>query len=102
MSTYAWVISTDHLYDGDTIDRDEAGTMGPHDAPDDLLARLRAGEGRAFRMYDDDDELYYSGRIITRSEPGSEDDFGPLEDFGTPNVGAVTIKYRAGNRWETL
>jgi hypothetical protein len=99
---YAWIITKDHLFDGDTTDRDEAGTTGPRDAPAGLLARLAAGEGREFRIYDDDEELYYAGRILTAGEPGSEDDFGPLDDWGTPNAGATEIRYLAGGKWETL
>lgn len=101
-ASYAWVITEDHLFDGDTIDRNEAGTSGPSDAPADLLARLAAGEGREFRIHDDDGELYYAGRIITRDEPGCQEDFGPLDDWGTPNAGATEIRYRANGKWETL
>lgn len=102
--TYAWIITTDHLFSDEGLPalQDEAGTTGPRDAPAGLLARLAGGEGRTFRMYDDDGELYYTGRILTGDVPGSEDDFGPLADFGTPNAGCTEIRYRAGGRWVTL
>ncbi|NYH42061.1 hypothetical protein HNR22_001788 [Micromonospora jinlongensis] len=32
--------------------------------------------------------------IWTAGEPGGEDDFGPLYDFGQPNWGFVEIQYR--------
>jgi hypothetical protein len=53
----------------------------------------KAKKGRAFAMYDDDGELYYRGRIWTAAEPGTEADFGPLDDFGTPNAGCTEIRY---------
>lgn len=97
---YAWLITKDHLFDGSTIDRNEAGVTGPRRAPADLLARLQAGEGQEFRMYDDDGELYYEGRYLGDD---SEDMFGPLDDFGMPNAGAVRIDYKnAAGAWEVL
>lgn len=56
------------------------------------------------RMLDDDGEVYYHGRFITATgEYGSEDDFGPLEDFGGPNAGCTEIQYKnAARQWETL
>lgn len=114
-SRYAWIIDKDHLFeDDDPPENNEAGVTGPSNAPDELLTRLTAGEGRAFRMFDDDGELYYSGRVIVRGRDGTawrdvdggEEDFGPLRDFGTPNAGCSHIKYRqtfAGHAvWETL
>lgn len=96
---YAWIITKDHLADGSTI-TDEAGTTGPRRATADLLARLQAGEGQEFRMYDDDGELYYEGRYLGDD---SEDMFGPLDDFGMPNAGAVRIDYKNdAGAWEVL
>ncbi len=57
-------------------------------------------------MYDDDAELYYTGRIAFTDpdDAGSELAFGPLWDFGTPNAGAVSIWYRNTTTriWEGL
>jgi hypothetical protein len=99
MSTYAWTITRDHLADDND---NEAGVTGPRDAPDALLASLRSGHGKAFRMYDDDGELYYSGRWVSSDDGLTEDAFGPLDDFGTPNAGCTEIRYRDGNKWVTL
>jgi len=55
-----------------------------------MLAQLKRGEGRFFQMYDDDKVLYYSGRFIG----DADQEFAPLDDFGTPNAGATSIKYR--------
>lgn len=101
---YAWRITTDHLWEpGDLVD-DEAGTTGPSDAPEDLLAQLEAGKGTTFKMYDDDGELYYTGRILHAVEnPDADADFGPLWDFGTPNAGCTEIRYRDKiGAWVTL
>lgn len=104
MSLYAWVIDTDDLYDTDLkaglVDDpifNAAGACGPSDAPDELLTLLKedGSFGAPFRMYDDDGELYYSGRIAGEYE-GDE----PLVDFGTPNAGATEIRYLTNGQWE--
>lgn len=43
-----------------------------------------------FRLYDDDGELYYEGRS---TDSTTEAAFDPLDCYGKPNAGAVTIKY---------
>lgn len=106
---YAWIIDTDHLFEESEPGEpgwtpDEAGTMGPRNASDALIARLKAGEGEKFQMFDDDGILYYTGRIVYSSPDGpeSEEDFGPLDDFGRPNAGAVDIKYLVDGNWTSL
>lgn len=99
---YAWTIDTDHLYDPMDDMPDEAGTTGPRAATSADLARLADGEGWVFRMYDDDGILYYSGRLVVSGDTTREDEeamFGPLQDFGTPNAGAVTIRW-AWDGWK--
>lgn len=99
----AWIIDTDHLADDGHTD---AGITGPSTAPDNLLARLAAGEGVKFKMYDDDGELYYTGRIIAQAEDGTDQRFDtcgdefyrPLGDFGGPGAGCVAIKFKGGAR----
>jgi hypothetical protein len=104
-ATYAWVIDVDHLADEGAEPGSLAGNAatvtGPGDAPAGLLAKLAAGEGHKFRLYDDDGELYYSGRLAGDRE--SEDaGFGSLDDFGMPNAGATEIKYLIDGKWVTL
>lgn len=55
----------------------------------------------SFRMYDDDGNLYYEG---VSDDDDSSDAFDPLDDYGTPNAGCTTIKYRSSitGQWETL
>jgi hypothetical protein len=106
-ATYAWIIDQDHLTEPGaepgSLAENAATVTGPGNAPGELLAKLAAGEGRPFRLFDDDDELYYDGRIISTEGAGSEDDFGPLDDFGLPNAGCTYIQYKnAQGKWETL
>jgi hypothetical protein len=49
-----------------------------------------------FRLFDDDDILYYEGYSVDDSS------FDPLDDFGTPNAGATYIKYFEKGRFNTL
>lgn len=114
---YAWIIDKDHGAEPGAAPGTYAGNAatvaGPHDAPANLLARLAAGEGTKFRLYDDDGELYYSGRLVL-ADPSQErlsrngyadlpeEAFGPLWDFGTPNAGAVEIKFNIGRKWLSL
>ena len=94
---YAWIITRDVL-DGADVE-----IMGPRNAPAELVGRLLAGKGQAFRILDDDGELYFLGRILhTDDEVWDEDDFGPLTDFGGPDSGATEIQYREGGKWTML
>lgn len=101
--TYAWIIDTDHTYDPNHDVLDDSGRLGPRNINPDLQAQLKAGKGVAFKMYDDDGELYYSGRIISYDGEDFEG-FEPLDDFGTPNAGAVRIDYQNSltKKWEML
>lgn len=104
----AWIIDRDHL------DGDDAGVTGPSIAPDELLARLKASksDGVKFKMYDDDGELYYTGRILALNDDGTEmsypecgeEFFAPLDDFGMPNAGCTSIHYQnpTTGAWEAL
>lgn len=104
-AAYGWAIDTDHLETG----AGDAGRMGPRDIPDGIRSELDDGQGRTFRIYDDDGEHYYTGRIVAEGigsdgDPVGADDgaFGPLWDFGEPNAGATEIRYQVAGRWETL
>lgn len=102
--TACWIITKDLLADKsepEGTNLNAVGVIGPRDTTPDQIAQLQAGKGRAFRMYDDDDEHYYSGRFI--GDDDSEDGFFPLEQFGTPNAGCTRIDYgRDGGKWVTL
>lgn len=113
-SNYAWIITTDHLtecegheslagehmgeavYCDGSCDKGDAGVVGPRNASEEDIARLRAGAGDTFRLYDDDDELYYTGRLVVSGNLTHDDQvacFGPLDDFGTPNAGCTSIRW---------
>jgi len=99
MSTYGWVITKDKLCEGEG-DRNDKGTMGPRSMPEEIVQRLNSGEGRTFRMLDDDEEIYYYGRYIGDD---SEDMLGPLDDFGMPNAGCTMIQYKnEDGKYETI
>lgn len=91
---YGWIITRD------LIDDDE-GVTGPSLVSQEIGSRLGAGEGRAFRMRDDDGEIYYYGRYLG---PDDERLFGPLDDFGMPNAGCTSIEYKHAtlDQWETI
>ena len=76
-SKYRWIITKDHLNEGDDV-----GTMGPSNCDEDLVSN-----STHFSMYDDDMECYYEGMLY-----GDFEGFEPLDDYGTPNAGAVHIK----------
>lgn len=106
---YAWVILKDKLEDchktheiGIKCSACDFGTAGPSQASQEEIAKAWTS-GRDFRMKDDDGNTYYYGKIWTNPEDeGSETDFGPLDDFGMPNAGAVTIQYKVNGSWQSL
>lgn len=102
-AAYGWIISQDCLassFDARDHDdyRDEAGTMGPRNLAPAAEAALKDGGGAAFRMKDDDGEVYYKGRIVGGDYMG----FEPLDDFGMPNAGCTSIEYWEGKEWRPL
>lgn len=86
---YGWIITRDYICNGDDND-----VMGPHDIPEAIAAALFNGDGDKFRMYDDDGEHYYDGRII-----GNYNGLEPLEDFGMPNAGCTEVKLWKDGKW---
>ena len=102
--SYAWIIDIDHIADTDVpegTNSNAKGLIGPRDAAPELIADLKRGKGFQFKMYDDDGEKYYTGRGIADINSEDSEDFcyGPLGDFGTPNAGAVLIKWTNHPEW---
>lgn len=107
---YAWVVTKDYIHD-DTPLADwgklgkgvDVNVQGPGRATPEEIRKAEL-EGQPFRMYDDDGILYYSGRCWSFDGDGSEQAFGPLDDYGKPNAGATEIRYRdrTTGKWETL
>ena len=101
MSNYAWIIDRDYAPDGSPgTYLNATGLTGPRNASQTALAALADGLGVRFRMLDDDGGLTYAGRFVGDHE--SEDGFGPLDDFGTPNAGCTSIEYWLNGQWEQL
>jgi len=87
---YSWIIDQDH------IDGEDVGVTGPHGT----TTNWEYDMGIPFQMFDDDGELYYTGRYLGDD---SEDLFAPLDDFGGPNAGCTGIKYKDANgNWEYI
>ena len=115
-SEYGWIITRDVLCDfyGEHDDSD-AGRTGPAGLSADRerqlqrqcrLAGLDPGKRSdgwtaclhiQFRMYDDDNELYYEG-ILWDSTNGCHD-MAPLHDFGMPNAGCTRIDIFRKGAW---
>ena len=130
MAHYAWIITEDLLADEDEPEGtylNASGVAGPSDATEEQIEKAK--KGFLFRMFDDDGNVYYKGRLYI--EPGNmggnpeavsypefnrpvcrwavdeEAGFGPLNDFGMPNAGATEIQYRSNDVygacvWATL
>lgn len=88
---YGWLITKDVLAEDLELEDNETGVYGPRGCSKKLHDALLSGKGHKFKMYDDDDVLYYRGVFI--GDPESEEGFAPLDDFGTPNAGCVRIDY---------
>jgi len=87
---YRWEITTDHIADDDIPEGTNCNAKGM-EGPYGLDESITANRAQ-FKLYDDDLELYYTGYIY-----GEYEGFEPLDDFGTPNAGAVRIKL--DGRW---
>lgn len=115
--SYGWIITKDVICEGEAV-----GTKGPRAITPDLEHRLDSGEGVRFRMTDDDGEMCYYGRLVFEDQSDEvvehrqfpecqvlvcsslpEEAFGPLWDFGEPNVGATSIEFAdSDGRWGVL
>lgn len=95
---YAWIITKDHIPNPEAPEgsyQNARGLTGPADAPHELLENLAAGQGDTFRMYDDDQEIYYTGRGLSVDDEWDDNAcFGPVYDFGRPNAGAIWIRWQ--------
>lgn len=111
----AWIITKDKIADTDEpegTNLNAKGLIGPGIATENDIKRLRAGEGRKFRMLDDDGEVYYYGRVLEDDECtdeyesgmfGGDGECAPFDDFGRPNAGCTQLEYKnADGKWEGL
>ena len=86
---YAWIIEEDFIDYGEAV-----GVYGPRGA-----VKPSPGVGSKFRLLDGDGVVYAKGRFV--GDAGSEDAFGPLDDYGMPNWGCTSIEYWE-NGWKAL
>ena len=115
----AWIITKDnispifdeyekHSHKGlGRCDKCDRGVTGPRTASEADVARLMAGEGVPFRLVDDDGEIHYYGRRLEESDAGKSygyyDELAPLDNWGTPNSGAVSQQEKnADGVWESI
>jgi hypothetical protein len=91
---YGWIITEDHIHGRQKSD---VGTIGPSNCSGEieelLVSKLDQSSEESlwsmdkFQMLDGNGELYYVGWIA-----GEYDLTEPLDDFGTPNAGAIYLK----------
>jgi hypothetical protein len=86
---YGWVITWANPEVFAEGTRGEVGVAGPRDST--FTDEKMKAEGHEFQMYDDDGIHYYTGFYLG---PEGELQFGPLEDYGTPNAGCTEIRYK--------
>lgn len=88
-----WIIDKDFIADKSKPEGTNANAVGV------IGPKAYKGNGSElscrFRMFDDDDEVYYEGR-------SNNETFDPLDLFGMPNAGCTKIQYLTKNGWETL
>lgn len=93
---YGWIITKDLLFEEGIDDRSAVGTIGPSDISDEMMEQLKNGDGKPFRMYDDDRNLYYEGRYL-----GDLEWSDPVQDFGGPNAGCTyMMEPNESGKWE--
>ena len=89
-ASYGWIITEDYVHGKQPS---EAGTIGPRNVSGEIEERLKNRKPEytqqtKFKMLDGDGNLYYVGYI-----DGEYDLTEPLDDFGTPNAGAIYLKF---------
>lgn len=112
----AWIITKDKIADKEApagTNLNAKGLIGPSIASERDRKRLLAGEGRKFRMLDDDGEIYYYGRILEHSDCteeyesgfyGQDSECAPFDNFGRHNAGCTQLEYKnpETGKWEGL
>lgn len=102
---YAWVITRDHLAEQERRENsmhkaedDAVGTAGPGGTTDEMVEKARA-EGVTFKLYDDDNILYYTGKILGDMEEEVVC-YAPLSDFGEGYAGCTSVRYPGHPEWD--
>ena len=98
----AFAITIDHNPDETAnpgTNANAKGVVGPRSTTKTFDEIVNHPDGQKFRMLDDDREVYYEGVFV------GEDEFQPLDCFGSPNAGCTTIQYwqaGTGGGWKDL
>tara|TARA_R110000824_G_scaffold324177_1_gene511152 strand:- start:507 stop:854 length:348 start_codon:yes stop_codon:yes gene_type:complete len=93
-ASYGWIITEDYVAsDLDDKYPSDVGLTGPRNISPEITKRLKNRKPEytqqtKFKMLDGDGNLYYVGYI-----DGEYDLTEPLDDFGTPNAGAIYLKF---------
>ena len=95
---YCWVITEDAVAGYDGAEPSAVGKSGPAEAvAQDVTEALITG--RFFRLAGDEGRELAVGRLY---DPIGRNERAPLDDFGRPALGAVTIEFRSGGGWTAL
>lgn len=92
---HAWTITVDNVAgpsEPNGAADSAVGLVGPRSTKLSAEQIIAHPEAKQFRMFDDDNILYYEGYLIG-------DEFGPLDDFGEPNAGCTSIAVLEGSSW---
>ena len=98
----AYAITKDHLPNADAAagtNGNATGLIGPRSVKLSFEEIVTHPKGQKFRMLDDDGEVYYEGIFV------GDDEFQPLDFFGTPTAGCTSIEYwnpAHGGTWQPL
>lgn len=98
-----WNITAHYCGEGTTWDSNILWSHFKMNTAQFETLRDRVSPAREFRLFDDDGEHMATGYILTE-ESGTELDFIPLDDWGTPEMGCTGIQYRneKTGEWEYL
>lgn len=94
-----WTITKDHIADPKAkpgTNANAVGIVGPRSAKMTHEQIKTHPKGKRFRLYDDDNELYYEGVLV------GDDEFAPLDQFGLPNAGATSTRIYENRAWTPL
>lgn len=100
-----WIILKDYLESKDiivrSVDCDLDYKLLKKLSPEKRRRYVRKLMPIAFKLYDDDDELYFSGY---QTHNPKDSGFEPLDDFGEGHSGCTKIKYRnpKTGKWDLL
>lgn len=95
---YCWVITKDRLGDPKAPKATSSNALGLYGPSTAIEAHkvVTLMRGDKFRMYDDDGELYYEGKLLIDRQNPDITLFEPLDDFGF-EAGCTGIQYKDEN-----